>query len=39
MGRNKSTFRSGEVGQWQKLFDEEITNFFYQNLPDTILIN
>ena len=35
-GRNKSTFRSGEVGQWQKLFDEEITNFFYQNLPDNL---
>ena len=35
-GRNKSTFRSGEVGQWQKLFDEEITNFFNQNLPDNL---
>ncbi len=35
-GRNKSTFRSGEVGQWQQLFDEEITDFFNQNLPGNL---
>ena len=35
-GRNKSTFRQGNVGDWKKYFDEEVSNFFYSNLPDKI---
>lgn len=32
-GRDKSTFRKGEVEQWKKFFNEEINKFFYDNLP------
>ena len=32
-GRDKTTFRKGEVGEWQKLFNEEITESFNKNLP------
>ena len=32
-GRLKSTFRKGEVGQWKNLFNNEIENYFYENIP------
>ena len=35
-GRIRSTLRKGEVGEWKNLFNEEITKYFYSNIPDKI---
>ena len=35
-GRNKSTFRLGASDQWRQLFDEEMINYFNENLPDNL---
>jgi hypothetical protein len=35
-GRSKSTFRKGLVGEWRKLFNNEINNYLNKNLPGSI---
>ena len=35
-GRSKSTFRKGAVGEWNKLFDNKISSYFYNNIPGDI---